>query len=485
MVTGPKRLPVVRCLSELMPQNLKKLLSVLCLGVLFTVASAAHAQTDDASAMAVALFQKGQDAHEKGDLNSAIDFYTKALELLPEFPEAELQRGNAFMSLGKFADAERSYRRSIDLREDWSLAMSSLGSLLVTEKKFDEAAGLLNRSLELDAMNPLALSAMADLLIETGASTETLRAYLGRLQEFAGKVRPTAGVLASKAALEERLGDRAAARESASRALQMDSNSRAALVLLADFALAENDVEKADGFVTRLESISPKSPESVIQRARVLFARGKKAEALTSLEAMQSPSESVKAMIAKIKEGDVADLAGLEAKARRTPNDVNALSKLCVGFRVLNPGKALEYCRRASILEPNEVSHAVNFGAALVQAKRFEEAVGLFRKLLTIQPEHATARANLATALYQLKRFPEAKTEFAWLTEKQPGSAAAFLFLAIIHDQLQEYFDAMANYQQFLKLADPEANKLDIEKVNLRLPPLQKQIKAGKGKKTR
>ena len=43
--------------------------------------------------------------------------------------------------------------------------------------------------------------------------------------------------------------------------------------------------------------------------------------------------------------------------------------------------------------------------------------------------------------------------------------------------------DAMANYQLYLRLADPEANKLDIEKVNLRLPQLQKLLKDGKGKK--
>ena len=468
-----------------MTQILKKLLTVLSFSVIFAAASAADAQTDDAPAQAVELFQKGQDAHEKGELNSAIEYYTKALEILPEFPEAELQRGNALVSLGKFAEAERSYRRSIELREDWSLAMSSLGSLLVTEKKFNAAEGLLKRSLELDAMNPLALSATADLLIETNASSETLHVHLVRLQDYARKVRPTVGVLTSKAALEERLGDRTAARESASRAIQMDPSSRAALSLLANLALSENDIEKANDIVVRLERISPKSPDSVTLRARVLFAQGKKAEAVSTLETIQPPSDSVKAMIATIKDGDVADLAGLEAKVQRTPDDVNALTKLCVGFRVTNPGKALEYCRRASVLEPNEVSHAVNFGAALVQAKRFEEAVGLFRKLLTIQPDHATARANLATALYQLKRFPEAKTEFMWLTEKQPASAAAYFFLAIIHDQLQEYLDAMANYQQFIKLADPETNKLDIEKVNLRLPTLQKQIKDGKAKKTR
>jgi len=44
--------------------------------------------------------------------------------------------------------------------------------------------------------------------------------------------------------------------------------------------------------------------------------------------------------------------------------------------------------------------------------------------------------------------------------------------------------DAMANYQQYLRLADPAENKLDIDKVNLRLPSLQKAIKEGKGKKS-
>ena len=89
----------------------------------------------------------------------------------------------------------------------------------------------------------------------------------------------------------------------------------------------------------------------------------------------------------------------------------------------------------------------------------------------------------LQLPLFQLKRYPEAKAEFQWLTNAQPKSAGAYLFLGILHDESAEYMDAMANYQQYLRLADPAENKLDIEKVNLRLPPLQKLIKDGKGKK--
>ena len=464
--------------------NLKILPAVFLLAA-FSFAMPGHAQSGDAPSQAVELFQKGQDAHEKGDLAAAVDLYKKALETLPEFPEAELQLGSAYLSLGRTADAEAAFRKALDLREDWSLASASLGSVLVAQKKYDEAARVLKRSVELDAMNPLALSATADLMLDTEAPANELRDHLARMDAFAGKVRPPASLLASKAAVEEKLGDRAAARETASRALEIDPRSRPALSVLAGLALSENDIQKAEGHLRILEQVAPGTPETVTIRARVLFARGKKADALSALESIKNPSDSVKGMILKIKDGDVVDLAGLEAKVQRAPDDINALSKLCVGFRLPNPAKALVYCRRASLLEPNEVSHAVNFGAALVQAKRYEEAVGFFRKLLTVTPEHATARAKLATALFQLKQYPEAKVEFRWLTEKQPEAPAAYYFLASVHDQLEEYLDAMANYQQFLKIADPEANKLEIDKVNLRLPTLQRQIKDGKGKKSR
>ncbi|MCA1589442.1 MAG: tetratricopeptide repeat protein, partial [Acidobacteria bacterium] len=109
--------------------------------------------------------------------------------------------------------------------------------------------------------------------------------------------------------------------------------------------------------------------------------------------------------------------------------------------------------------------------------------VVLLRKLAAAESDNATIRANLATALFQAKRYAEAKTEYQWLIERQPTLAAAYYFLAIVHDQQKEYLDALANYQEFLRRADPVANKLEIEKVNLRLPSLQRQVKDGKGKR--
>lgn len=444
----------------------------------------AAAQSDDKTQQAIAFFNQGQDAHEKGDLSVAIDLYGKAIALLPEFPEAELQRGTAYFSLDKKADAVKSFRRALELREDWTLAMANLGSVLVDLGNLVEAEPLLTKAIEADDANVLALTALAELRLRSGADEKSLKAILTKLNVLAAKVRPAASLLSIKAAVEYELGDKKAAKESADKALLIDPKLRSANLIAADLALGENDFVRANEFVRRLEASAPGAEEIIYRRAQILFMQGKKEESLALLETLSSPSETTKAMMVEIKAGDVVDLAGLEAKILRTPDDANALAKLCQGFRVKHPVKAIEYCRRASIAEPGEMSHAVGFGAALVQAKQYEEAVGLFRKLLTLAPEHATIRANLATALFQLKRYLEAKVEFRWLTEKQPESPMPYYFLAITHDVLGEYLDAMANYRQFLKLANVETNKLEIEKVNLRLPAVLKQIKSGKGKKS-
>lgn len=458
--------------------------SLLLVLLAFVSLPVAYGQVEDKTQQAITLFNRGQDAHEKGDFTSALSLYEKALEAFPEFPEAELQRGNVLVSLKRRADAEKAFRKALDLREDWSLAMSNLGSVLVESGGYEEAEKLLTQSLAVDGANQAALAALADLRLRTNSSGEVLRELLGKLAAFSGSVRPTISVLAAKAAIEFRLKDLVAAKTTARRVLDQEPKNASANMIMAEIALIERDAALGETYIVAAESSGSVTPESKRLRAVALNMKGRKAEALALLQTITEPTEAVTAMIAEIKDGDVADLTGLEAKVQRTPDDVNALTKLCHGFRVSNPPKAIEYCRRASTLEPKELSHAIGFGAALVQAKQYDQAVSLFQKLLTIAPENATMRANLATALFQSKRYVEAKPEFRWLTEKQPQSPAAYYFLGIVHDQLGEYLDAMANYQQFLRLADAEKDKLDVERVNLRMPALQKLVKDRKGKKS-
>ena len=435
---------------------------------------------EDNSQDAIKIFNQAQDAHEKGDLPTALKLYDEALKLTPEFPEAEYQRGNAFVSLGKSNEAEKAFRRAIELRDDWTLPMVSLGSILVSTKRFAEAEKFLTKAIALDDRNSPAYVSLTDLRLKMRASPTVLRELLSKLQILTAKANPTASLWASRAAVERTLGDNAAAKISLNRALAIDPRNKPALAERAEIAISEGDFTSASETAKTLTQLSPNSSDAKYLEARIYAAESKTDEALKILDSISNPSPEILSLRNSISARGSVNVSYLEKLIETDPDNAAVLGRLCNLMRTENPAKALDYCRRASEFEPNNINHAVGFGAALVQAKRFEDAVTLFKKLALMAPDNSTVRANLATALFQLKRFSEAKTEYQWLTEKQPELPIAYYFLAIAHDNLGEYLDAMANYQQFLKLADATANKLEIDKVILRLPSLQKQVSKAK-----
>lgn len=445
--------------------------------------TSAQEDEDDSSGEAVALFNKGQDAHEKGDLKLAIENYEKALKVIPEFPEAELQRGNAYQSMGRLVEAETAFRRAVELREDWSLALANLGSVLVRRENYAEAEKYLAKAIEIDDLNFPAYAAMTELRLKTKAPPEVLKALLLKLTALTAKANPTASAWAARAALESALGDRKAAKASLTNALQIEPANLFAVGESASLALAEDDPTAADRFVKRLEAAAPQSESTKVLRARVLVAQGKPDEAMAILKAIAAPGSATTQLMNDIVAVSMTDPAALEKQLAENPKSAVVLAKLCSAFRTSDPAKALEYCRRASEAAPESLPPVIGYAAALVQSKQYDNAVIILRRLTAIAPDNATVRANLATALFQLKRFPEARTEFLWLVEHQPEQAIAYYFLGIVHDRLEEFADAAANYQQFLRLADPESSKLEIEKVNLRLPAVLNLIKEGKGKK--
>ena len=458
-------------------------LATLTTAIIFSTAIVAKAQGNTAADDPVALFNKAQEIHEKGDLAGAIQLYDKALKIMPEFPEAEYQRGIAMLALGKTDEAEKGFRRAVELRADWSLALSSLGSVLVQQAKYVEAGTVLAKAIDLDAQNFPALLAMTDLRLKTNAANPVLAELLARITELSTKANPPASVWVAKAALQRVLGKAPEARISVDKALSLDPGNKFALAHSAEIALADGDTEKAAADASRLEKISPNSEAILLVRARILAAEGKVDDAVKLLDTNAAPSPDAVSLRTKLAVSVSTNPAELEKLIEANPKNPQTLGKLCTLYRKVDPAKALDYCRRASEAEPANTNHAIGYAAALVQARQFEPAVNLLKRIVEIVPENWTARANLATALFQLKRFAEAKVEFEWLTIKQPTSVAAFYFLAIAHDQLAEYMDAMANYQQYLRIADPVQNKLDIEKVNLRLPSLQRDIKVWKGKR--
>lgn len=331
----------------------------------------------------IKLFERGQDAHARGNLQLAAQLYEEAIKLQPEFPEAEYQRATALVSLDRAPEAEKAFRRAIELRSDWALPAAALGALLVRLNRPDEAEKYLTRALELDAKSVTARVAMARVHAQAGRREEALRA------------------------------------------------------------------------LDALDEETKALPETIALRNAILTG-GKP---------------------------DAQSRAALEKILKSEPRNAALLARLGALYRTDDPLRAVEYYARALEIEPRSVDYATGYGAALVQARRYQDAVAILRQVLAVTPDNYVAHANLAAALYELKSYMEALKQFEWLVKAKPDIAATYFFIATAHDNLGEYDDALASYERFLARADAQKDQTEIEKVNLRLPSLRAQIKRGEGKK--
>jgi tetratricopeptide (TPR) repeat protein len=445
---------------------------------------------------AIAIFNHGQDLHEKGDLAGAIADYDKALKIFPEFPEAEYQRASAELALGNLAEAEASLRRATVVRADWSLPWTMLGDVLVRKYSsadaasrpavYSDAEATLKHALELAPANAPAYTALIDLQLNSHGSGETLRATLNKVAPLTdGKAAASPSLWAARAALENALGDRKAAKVSASRALDSEPKNITALTLSAEFALADHDVDRAKQIAATLQTLKIDRTRRDLLNARIAAAEGRTVDAVALLDNLPANTTGADELRQQITAATSTDPAELEKQLASSPNNTALLNRLCSLYRRDDPAKALDYCRRSATLEPTNMTPAAGYAAALVQAKQFPQAAELLDKLVQVEPQNRTLHANFATALFELKNYPLAANQFEWLSQSDPKAPAPYYFLAICYDQMQEYVDSEAAYEQYLKLADPVADKLEIEKVNLRLPVVRRLVKDGKGKKGR
>ena len=474
-------------------RSTKIFIRTLALVTVFALsASFVCAQTEDEEAQAkgdpVKLFEQAQDAHEKGDLLEAIKLYDEAIKLAPEFPEAEFQRANALLSLNRFNEAEKGFRRAIELRADWSLPQSALGSLLVRLNRFDEAEKVLDKALKLDANSFPALVAMTEIRLRQKASKELLSALLGQLRGATTGPKSPASVWAARGAVERALGEKTNARISLDRALSIDPKNFNALIERVELSAELGDYEYALGDAKALKAIDSKTSVALLLMARIYARMGKDEEAMRILDSLDektkqsSEAQNLRASLVKCDTTPEARDA-LEKLLEKESNNASLLACLGASYRTVNPARSLELYRRAAEIEPKNISYATGYAAALVQMKNFKDAIVILRRITQYAPSDYVAHANLATALYEEKLYPQALVEFDWLVTAKPEIPITYFFIATAHDYLEEYKDALAAYEKFLSLADPTQNRLEIEKVNLRLTTLRKQISRGEGKK--
>jgi len=435
----------------------------------------------------IKLFERGQDAHAKGDTKLAIQLYDAAIKLRPEFPEAEFQRAMILVVTSRQAEAIEGFKRAVALRPDWAMAYSKFGSELAFFGTHDqEAEPILRRAIELDDKDISAITSLAVLRQHSGDFNDAVKL----IRMATSLPDATDSTWRRRAYIEYAAKDTKAAVASLTRAIELKPALASVYrIERAKFLLELNDQAGALADLDAAKIAGNYNVSVVIEAAQLYARAGKPDESLRLLDALNERDRRLPEVIALRTE--LADDSGqsdegraaLEELLKRDPQNAIVLARLGNAYRRVDPVKSKEYYYRALQVDPKNEKYAVGYGAALVQARQFPEAEKILRQVISTNPDNYTAHANLALALFEMKRFADALPEYEWLVATKPEIAVTYFFIAIAHDNLGQYPEAMDSYQAFLTRADPVNNKLEIEKVNLRLPTLREQIKRGEGAK--
>ncbi len=133
----------------------------------------------------------------------------------------------------------------------------------------------------------------------------------------------------------------------------------------------------------------------------------------------------------------------------------NSVAHLNFGTALLNKGRvddAIIHYQEALQIKPDYADAHFNLGIALAQKGRVEEAVTQYQQALQIKPDYAEAHLNLGNALAQKGRVDDAITQYQEALQINPNYTEVHVNLGNALMQKGRLDDAATQYQQALQI---------------------------------
>jgi tetratricopeptide (TPR) repeat protein len=446
-----------------------------------TSAQTNRALSANSQRSAAESFDEGQNAQQRGDLNSAVKLYTAAVTSDPSLYQAYYQRATALLALGREKDAEADLKKVTELEPKFARAHRALGQMWSDRGQTEAASRELGKAIELEPKITGTRIYYASALLKLGKPEEAIE-HLRAAIELHEEV-PLAYALLGLA--EERLGKQTDASADYSRAIELDASNATAHEGRARLFEAQGETAKAIEEYSLAYRSQP-SREAAIRLAGLHRKLGQFQAAIQLyrrllLERPDDLSSRIEMADLMAENGQADDAEKEIARVvAAKPRDAVLLTKAGDFFFKERPAAAVEYYRRAIEANPKDNNARVQLGAALVRSMQFEPSLPVLAEAIAREPNNYAPHASLATALFKLKQYPEAAREFIWIIRARPEVPASYFFLAISLDHLGDCELANKSYQDFVRRADAVANKNEVEEARTRSVALQRLIKERK-----
>jgi tetratricopeptide (TPR) repeat protein len=355
----------------------------------------------------------------KGDLDKAVAALDRMGQANPKDASVQAALAQSLRSLGKPAEALEAITKACELAPEQVKNQQMRADLLVQNGRLDEALAVRRGAID-RITNPLQQGEAIGTLVSMAASAQKLD-ELKKGEEARAQAKPgdtTALVILARIADNQR--DFPAQRARLDEILKADPGNEMALAQLARLLDATGDINGAVDTYTRLIQRTP-------ARARQYY------EAMVDL---------------KLRYGDHAGATeSLEGMGAGDPTSAATQSAVADQLvRTGDPQRALKFYERALAIQPDRHETRLEYGKALVDAGRLEDALAAFRAVATQRSD--TDRAieaigRMHDTAQQLGRLEDLLDEMQHQVETDPSNTLVARALAQLLIQELEYSRAI------------------------------------------
>jgi tetratricopeptide (TPR) repeat protein len=377
----------------------------------------------------VAHFNLGRAYYHHGDIEQARQEFNKAVELRSDFLEARLALAQLQVVRGEFADALKTSLDVLAIDANSTTAKLIQSQALIGQKRFDESRQVLAAILK---ANP----ASADAVYQTGSVALAEKKYKEAAEAFrrSYELNPSnvlSLIAEARAYIDDGQGDKAIQRlQSEVQKKPKDTSLRAvlgnALGLIGRYGQA----------IGEYRQVLDATPKGNIMQGQMNLRIGEMYRLMGDFssainyfqEARKTLPDDVKVMISLALVMGQANhwkesRSFYETALKIEPSNAAVLNNLAFGMAENGEDldQALQYAQRAKQMQPNSVDIADTLGWIYLKKNLADDALEIFRGLVSKQPNQSTFRYHLAMALSQKGDKAHAKDELKKALDSNPS----------------------------------------------------------------
>lgn len=333
-------------------------------------------------------------------------------------------RGDAQHSLGRIAEARDSYNAALKVRPNSINALYGKARIAAAQGDLKKSMELIDAALAVSPRDSVGLILKGDLLLAMGDTDGAIKTY--------------------------------------SDAVKLHPDNGSAHLALASALIAAKKYDAAAEHIALVKKASPTLPSANYLDATLLFAQGKNQEAFNAVQKVLAalPDHPPALILAAAIQYQLGSQLQAETNTRkfliRYPNNVFARKLLAAILLKSNqPAKAFE------ILEPlvdhSDVKDPQVFalaGNALIESKRYPEAIEYLSKAAAMSPTDTTIRTALGIGRMSVGDIDRAISSFESVVKIDTKNSSANTLLVLSYIGKKDFQKAIDTASGFVK-ADP------------------------------